>query len=304
MSADSNMSFHQGFVPSPMYNSRLVSFQSGATNSMAGIVPVGLNNSGPISSTVTGMRLVGNPSMIPNSLSVIQSGCSSSNNLLDSVPCLKHDTGLVVEWTLEEQAKLKQGLIKYANEPNIMKYIKIASFLPDKTVRDVALRCRWMMKKDICKRRKAEDSYLGKKIKDRKEKMVDSSPKMNVCPVQSNNIPAYSQLMHQIPQNQFLYEAPVIDSVIRNLLDENGRILGQITANLASFKIQDNLRLFYHMRNNTGTILTRMSEMPGVMSRMPPLPVTINEELLSNILPGVFLPRMPGGNHFKQDPSY
>lgn len=36
-------------------------------------------------------------------------------------------------------------ICRYANEPSIMKYIKIAALLRDKTVRDVALRCRWMM---------------------------------------------------------------------------------------------------------------------------------------------------------------
>lgn len=35
-------------------------------------------------------------------------------------------------------------LHSYADEPNIMKYIRIASTLQDKTVRDVAMRCRWM----------------------------------------------------------------------------------------------------------------------------------------------------------------
>jgi hypothetical protein len=35
-------------------------------------------------------------------------------------------------------------MTSYANEPSIMKYIKIAAALPDKTVRDVALRCRWL----------------------------------------------------------------------------------------------------------------------------------------------------------------
>lgn len=33
---------------------------------------------------------------------------------------------------------------RYADEPSIMRYIKIAATLRDKTVRDVALRCRWM----------------------------------------------------------------------------------------------------------------------------------------------------------------
>ena len=35
-------------------------------------------------------------------------------------------------------------IFRYANEPGIMKYIKIAATLPDKTVRDVAMRCQWM----------------------------------------------------------------------------------------------------------------------------------------------------------------
>lgn len=36
------------------------------------------------------------------------------------------------------------NFFRYANEPNMMKYIKISSSLRVKTVRDVALRCRWM----------------------------------------------------------------------------------------------------------------------------------------------------------------
>lgn len=35
-------------------------------------------------------------------------------------------------------------ICRYADEPSIMRYIKIAAMLRDKTVRDVALRCRWM----------------------------------------------------------------------------------------------------------------------------------------------------------------
>ncbi|RRT59525.1 hypothetical protein BHE74_00023843, partial [Ensete ventricosum] len=56
----------------------------------------------------------------------------------------------------------------YANEPNIMKYIKIAARLPDKTVRDVAMRCQLMTKKEIGKRRKLEDYHADKKVKDSK----------------------------------------------------------------------------------------------------------------------------------------
>lgn len=66
-----------------------------------------------------GMLFSGNPSVMTNSgrssnnNSVMgQSGGCSSSFLIDSVPGLKHDTGLAVEWTLEEQYKLDEGLIK------------------------------------------------------------------------------------------------------------------------------------------------------------------------------------------------
>lgn len=36
----------------------------------------------------------------------------SSSLLLDSVPGLKHDTGLAVEWSVDEQYKLEEGLAK------------------------------------------------------------------------------------------------------------------------------------------------------------------------------------------------
>jgi hypothetical protein len=34
--------------------------------------------------------------------------------------------------------------LRYVNEQGIMKYIKIAASLPNKTVRDVAMRCQWV----------------------------------------------------------------------------------------------------------------------------------------------------------------
>ncbi|KAJ0038432.1 hypothetical protein Pint_22614 [Pistacia integerrima] len=68
---------------------------------------------------------------------------SSSSTFIDSFG-LKHDTGLAVDWSMDEQLKLEEGLLKYSDEANIMRYVKIAATLRDKTVRDVALRCRWM----------------------------------------------------------------------------------------------------------------------------------------------------------------
>ncbi|KAH7664342.1 Homeodomain-like protein [Dioscorea alata] len=286
MAADSNMNFHQGLIPSSFYNSHLVSFQSGTVSSSTGMVPGGMNSSGAISSS-TGMLLSGNPTMMGNGSSVILPRTASGNNILfDPLPGLKHDTGLAVDWSLEEQAILREGLDKYANEPNIMKYIKIAAMLREKTVRDVALRCRWMTKKENGKRRKPEECFMGKKIKDRKEKMVDSFPKMNISSIPSGNMLGYAHLMQRMTHNRFMHEGPAIDSATKNLLDENSRVLSQISSNLETFKLQDNINLFYRMRNNVATILTSMSKMPGIMSQMPPLPVSINEDLVNVIIPG------------------
>lgn len=43
---------------------------------------------------------------------VTQATNSSSSLLLDSVPGLKRDPGFDVEWSVEEQYKLEEGLVK------------------------------------------------------------------------------------------------------------------------------------------------------------------------------------------------
>ncbi|KAJ6825177.1 uncharacterized protein M6B38_378930 [Iris pallida] len=97
-------------------------------------------------------------------------GCSST------AQALKHNPGLSMEWTSEEQAILEEGLSKYSSESILVRYAKIAHQLNGKTVRDVALRCRWMSKKESGKRRK-EDHNLSRKNKDKKERVTDPSAK-------------------------------------------------------------------------------------------------------------------------------
>ncbi|KAG5586101.1 hypothetical protein H5410_046535, partial [Solanum commersonii] len=79
---------------------------------------------------------------------------------------LRHNPGLSVDWTPDEQSLLEELLAKYATESNISRYAKIAMQLKDKTVRDVALRCRWMsvkdgqkFKNDIGQKAKVEDTF-------------------------------------------------------------------------------------------------------------------------------------------------
>ncbi|KAK4413676.1 hypothetical protein Salat_2780400 [Sesamum alatum] len=206
---------------------------------------------------------------------------SSSTLLLDSVPGLKHDTGLAAEWSEEEQYKLEEGLVKYSNEPKIMRYIKTAASLNEKTVRDVALRCRWMTRK----RRKPEDHNLGKKMKDRKDKLVESSLKNNTSSASSVIVPPYSlTTKHHHHRSDYMLSG-VLSCTAGYLLEENNQAFGQISANLSTLKLQENIDLFSRTRDNITTILNDMGSMPGIMSRMPPLPVLLNEDLTSSVFP-------------------
>lgn len=218
--------------------------------------------------------------------------CSSGSNdnspgnalgslLLDTVPGLKHEAGLAVEWSVEEQYKLEEGLVKFADEPSIMKYIKIAAVLGDKTVRDVALRCRWMM--------------------DRMESCFKTNT--SASPM---NLAAYAIPLQPRDQSDSTSPISALIGTTRHLLEENNHTLGRISANLASLKLQDNIDLFLRIRSNLTSILNDMRNVPGIMSQMPPLPVFINEELASSTFSSSTQCMMIGsssGIHLKQEPG-
>uniref|UniRef100_A0A1D1Y114 Histone H2A deubiquitinase MYSM1 n=1 Tax=Anthurium amnicola TaxID=1678845 RepID=A0A1D1Y114_9ARAE len=262
MAADSNMGFHQRMIPSSFYNHHMVSFQSKPGSSSSRISPTGTNIVGAVNST-SEMIYTGNPGGDNTSLGIPSVNAAGVLHL-DPMPGLKHDTGLAVDWSLEEQSLLEKGLVKYFDEPYIMKYIKIAATLQNKTVRDVALRCRWMI-----------------------EKQVEFSSRADVVSSQPPNIPACSFMMQHVNGiNGISREVSSIDGATRLLLEENAQVLCQIENNLDALKLQDNIDLFFHTKNNINTILNRMSEMPGIMSQMPPLPVSTNEEVVDAIFLG------------------
>lgn len=300
MAADGNANFHHGAVlPQSFCSHQVASFQSGAVNSATGMI--GTNNMSGINGMV-GMILTNNPGMMTNNASLM---IPPSNIFPDPVPRLKHGIRLAVDWSYEELAVLKEGLAKHANEPNILKYIKIAASLPDKTVRDVAMRCRWMTKKENSKRRKQEEYYAGKKVKDRKEKMVDCSARANIHPIQPENAAVYSFMMNHVNHNdQFSCEvAPVIDGATQHLLDENAQLFNRIAANIVTFQMHNNIELFCRASNNITVIINSMSETPGIMSQMPPLPVSINEDLVDSILPNANQVYAPGCSNLKEEPK-
>ncbi|CAN1239796.1 hypothetical protein LINGRAPRIM_LOCUS2484 [Linum grandiflorum] len=236
-----------------------------------------------------------------SSMGVTMAACNSpgsSSLLLESGPSFKHDTGLAVDWSVEEQYRLEEGLQKYSDEPSIMRYVKIAATLPDKTVRDVALRCRWMTRK----RRKSDEYNAGRKVNNRKDKLLESSSKMNMSSPLGQNLSVYPVMMQNVNQTGSL-PFQGISGTSRHLLEQNIEAFSQISANISAFKFEDNIDLFCRTRNNITAILNDMSEMPGIMSHMPPLPVSVNDDLANSFLPSQSMMfGLPSGMQLKQEP--
>lgn len=111
MATESNTGFHCGGALGSALNRHAISFQSGAINSTSEMLQMG-NFVGVNSSTAAGMMFTGNSTIIGNNPVISQAGSSSGSLLLDSVPGLKHDVGLAVEWSVEEQYKLEEGLAR------------------------------------------------------------------------------------------------------------------------------------------------------------------------------------------------
>lgn len=225
---------------------------------------------------------------VSNSCSGSGNNCNNNNNSLggrdsSSSPTNFQQNQVSMDWTLEEQATLEEGLIKYASETSISRYAKIAIALKNKTVRDVALRCKWTTKKENSRRRK-DDANLMKKNKDRKEKLIDPTAVPPPVVMQQPSYAPYTQGVVSNKSEGFAsYHATV--SVTTQLIHENARIFEQISANLLTHQIHENTRLLCQARDNVFKILHKLNEPSCPLKQMPPLPVKLNEELANSILP-------------------
>lgn len=234
----------------------------------------GANGGGP--SPVQGG---GGPTANPINGTAATGGREGAN--LATLQALKHNPGLSSGWSAEEQAILDEGLSKYMSEIPPIRYAKIATQLQGKTVRDVALRCKWMNKKDSGKRRK--DDHNLRKSKDKKERVSDSSAKPSPHLAARSTVPPYPPPMLPVDNDDDI-SYKEIGGRTGQLLENNDQIFKKISGNLSSLQIQENIALLYQARANLFAILNDMNDTPAVMNQMPPLPVKINEELASSIL--------------------
>ncbi|KAJ4746974.1 histone H2A deubiquitinase (DUF3755) [Rhynchospora pubera] len=308
MASEQNLNY--GYFPQSFRNQNVVSFQNGMVNNTSlGMVPVSANESIEASSRVGGMPGVLNAScsmVVPmnnntiGTSSMIGSSDMGNSSGLDQLH-LKYGSSISVEWSQQELAILRDGLARHGNEQSILKYIKIAARLPEKTVRDVAMRCQWMMRRDSAKRRKAEEYYTRRKMKDAKDLAVESTlwamnyPENVASPSFVGNNTKYS--------NQFSCGESEIDCAMRQVLEENHQLLSQIASNIEKSQTQSNIELFNRTHKNINIMLQSIIQMPGAMSNMPPLPVAPNEQLASYILPNVNLAKVPRINQLNEEPQ-
>lgn len=224
-----------------------------------------------------------NEEQTPHVVVVVATSSFNGNLAPDTSPTalvMKHNPGIALDWTPHEQTLLEEGLSLFVSEPNLTRYAKIAQNLNNKTVRDVALRVRWMNKKENCKRRKDEHP---RKSKDKKEKVSDPAMRPSHFTAQPSVSPYAPATMMMENDDDISHIA--IGGPIGELLEQNSQALDKISTNLAALQFQDNINLFGQMRDNIIKILNDMNGMPEVMKQMPPLPFKINEMIFNTILP-------------------
>ncbi|XP_042445224.1 uncharacterized protein LOC122030135 isoform X1 [Zingiber officinale] len=269
MEANLNNGFYQESRSSQFNYPRMVCFQSSAIDSSTGMAP------GDV------------PTM-------------AGNTNMEMMPWFRHVSSTPEYWSPDEVETLNKGLINFASESRIQKFTKIAAMLPQKTIRDVALRCQWMINKENGKRRKTEEYYATKKIKDMKEKMM-GFPSTN-----TSMAPNLLTMHHMSIHYQLRSEE------LKSLLEKNEKCLKEIARNLEGGMMQDNISLFHRTRNNIATLENRitilsrgMNQLPGSLRQMPSMPVTVNDRLLSSLAPldeHVNI-NTPGSGYLKPDPT-
>lgn len=70
---------------------------------------------------------------------------------------------ITLDWSEDEQRTLEEHLQRFPPDwyDALQRYIKLAAILPRKTVRDVALRCKWTIQQQLIRKRKLAEGAMG-----------------------------------------------------------------------------------------------------------------------------------------------
>ncbi|XP_039133034.1 uncharacterized protein LOC120270088 isoform X2 [Dioscorea cayenensis subsp. rotundata] len=173
---------------------------------------------------------------------------------------LQHLPQQFTVWTPDEHRIFMEGLQKYCTDPIVDKYAKIAAALPRKTIRDVALRLKWLMARKE-RRKRIRDGCHNSIINNNKKERI-------IYPSNSHAL----QMPHMPGDDN--------GDIRRTLFDLNKDIFKKVSENSQA---SENIELLYHALNNLFEIL-RINVIPDKENKMPPLPVNLNAQLVQFIL--------------------
>ncbi|KAH8484344.1 hypothetical protein H0E87_028698 [Populus deltoides] len=175
---------------------------------------------------------------------------------------LKHNPGISNDWTGEEQAILEEGLAKYAMETNVGTLCK-DSFAATK---QDSPRCCFALQMDdfvldlelksyfsghSCVTCKVLKTQLWERHNDPSAKTSNfMATRPNVTPFATPMMPLDSDEGISYDGESYYLPLAVIGGVTGELLNQNAQTLHQISANLASYQIQENLSLLRQTRDN------------------------------------------------------
>ncbi|KAL6847565.1 hypothetical protein ACP4OV_022591 [Aristida adscensionis] len=201
-------------------------------------------------------------------------------------------------WSEEEQSVLVRGLALHANDHEDVsgKCLRIAYHLPNKTAFDVALRWRWLKKKNetVKQPELVQKDYATKKV----EKVWELFSKVSTSTAAKSRVEAAfsrAKLEHSLSSGKgkgtkvaknksksYPLSKEAIDSKSsKELIKDNDMFLKRIEDNLKSGKLDNTTtNYFYYVKTNMDVIEKRGKEFGINMITMPP----IDEEGLETIL--------------------
>merc|ERR1711977_577914 len=173
----------------------------------------------------------------------------------------------ITKWSEAEQQELEAALKKFPQDKfsPLGRYIKMSALFPKKSVRDVALRVKWLSKREEKKKKKGHDSS---------KKRQDKGAKADSVAWQRQQQP--SALGEKANQ---LY------GPITEVLDQNIVVIKQIQQNMMHNKVRENTELLLKFRDNILKASNTMNNINGIMKQMPPLPAQVNTQLANSFLP-------------------
>lgn len=204
------------------------------------------------------------------------------------------------EWTREEQIVLEEGLKRFpaSQYNNLTRYVKIAAFLPDKTITDVAKRYKWMVElQRLNSINFSDDSEGGRELpaSPSESSTLNQSTGGSFAPNGDQLDPVVSAgstkkppaASSAAPSGKHSRAARDSQDTVTNesgvlrLLDENDGYISKVKEALAAQPtgttvdgdIMENMIRF---RSNLSNVLNCLAMVSGCMSKMPPLLVKLH----------------------------